>query len=322
MVPGRKVSHLSLFVMLISGAGVIRKCRSFTAAGVASAHPTPAAPPTLSSAIGFSFTPGGLLFPYHLGVAKCLEMEGYLARDTPLAGSSAGALAAAVVGCGLSIDTASELSGLVFDDCRNGGAAFRLKEIVKKGLEDALPSDAHEIINNREGAVTVGITQLFPRPKGVFVSEFDSRDDLIEVLLGSCHVPFWFSGRPYMQVRGKATVDGFFSTPRAQFGSPDIPTADEVVRITVFPTTSIPMQSDKPGDLISPDLLDRYQNGRFLELLNYALNPGNEFIMEELFNVGFECGGLWCDRYGEDYTRRHEEKYSASQELAGSAPRI
>lgn len=64
--------------------------------------------------------------------------------------------------------------------------------------------------------------------------------------------------RPYMQVRGKATVDGFFSVPKAQFGAPDIPTADEVVRITVFPTTSIQMQSEKPGDLISPDLLDRY----------------------------------------------------------------
>jgi len=52
-------------------------------------------------------------------------------------------------------------------------------------LEEALPHDAHEIMNKREGAVTVGITQLFPRPKGVFVSKFESRDDLIEVLLGS-----------------------------------------------------------------------------------------------------------------------------------------
>lgn len=38
-------------------------------------------------------------------------------------------------------------------------------------------------------------------------------------------------------------------------------------------------------------LLDgRYQNGRFLELLNYALNPANDFVMEELFNAGFESG--------------------------------
>lgn len=61
-----------------------------------------------------------------------------------------------------------------------------------------------------------------------------------------------------MQVRGKATVDGYFSVPRGSFGAPDIPTADEVVRVTVFPTTSINMQSEKPGDLISPDLLDRF----------------------------------------------------------------
>lgn len=52
-------------------------------------------------------------------------------------------------------------------------------------------------------------------------------------------------------------MDGFFSVPKGQFGSPDIPTADEVVRVTVFPTTSVEMQSEKPGDLISPDLLDR-----------------------------------------------------------------
>lgn len=37
----------------------------------------------------------------------------------------------------------------------------------------------------------------------------------------------------------------------------------------------------------------RYQSGRFLELLNYALNPANEFVMEELFNAGFESGERW-----------------------------
>lgn len=27
-----------------------------------------------------------------------------------------------------------------------------------------------------------------------------------------------------------------------------------------------------------------------MELLNYALNPANEYVMEELFNAGFESG--------------------------------
>lgn len=62
---------------------------------------------------------------------------------------------------------------------------MHVREIVRRGLENSLPDDAHDVINNREGSVTVGITQLFPRPKGVFVSEFNSRADLIEVLLGS-----------------------------------------------------------------------------------------------------------------------------------------
>lgn len=96
---------------------------------------------------------------------------------------------------------------------------------------------------------------LYPHPWLVL-----TYDTLVCLLCFRLLRPSLRTQRPYMQVRGKATVDGFFSTPRAQFGSPDIPTADEVVRITVFPTTSIPMQSDKPGDLISPDLLDRYSS--------------------------------------------------------------
>ena len=35
---------------------------------------------------------------------------------------------------------------------------------------------------------------------------------------------------------------------------------------------------------------DRYQSGRFVELLNYALNPAKEHVIEELFNAGFESG--------------------------------
>lgn len=71
---------------LLLGAVGIGRCRAFSPGGLARAPP----PPSLTSKLGFSFTPGGLLFPYHLGVAKSLELEGFLASDSPLAGSSAG----------------------------------------------------------------------------------------------------------------------------------------------------------------------------------------------------------------------------------------
>lgn len=34
----------------------------------------------------------------------------------------------------------------------------------------------------------------------------------------------------------------------------------------------------------------RYESGRFLELVNYALNPASEDVMEELFQAGSESG--------------------------------
>ena len=46
--------------------------------------------------IGFSFSPGGLLFPYHLGVIESLSTNGHLTPHSPIAGSSAGAIAVAV----------------------------------------------------------------------------------------------------------------------------------------------------------------------------------------------------------------------------------
>lgn len=52
-------------------------------------------------------------------------------------------------------------------------------------------------------------------------------------------------------------MDGFFSMPYGHFGSPTIPTADQVVRVAVFPKNSIQLMTEYPGDIISPDLLDR-----------------------------------------------------------------
>lgn len=80
--------------LLVGAAASIGGCRAFSFSSVPSrqitATPKHSVEASLTSKLGFSFTPGGLLFPFHLGVAKCLEREGFLARDTPLAGSSAG----------------------------------------------------------------------------------------------------------------------------------------------------------------------------------------------------------------------------------------
>ncbi|KAK1298246.1 hypothetical protein QJS10_CPB14g01275 [Acorus calamus] len=75
---------------------------------------------------GFSFSAAGLLFPYHLGVARFLLEKGYIKETTPLAGSSAGAVASAVIASGSSMDEALKAIKVLAENCRLSGTAFRL----------------------------------------------------------------------------------------------------------------------------------------------------------------------------------------------------
>ena len=67
--------------------------------------------PKIANNIGFSFSPGGLLLPYHMGVADCLIKEKYLNQfESVVGGSSAGSIAAMAIGCGLDPLKGLELS--------------------------------------------------------------------------------------------------------------------------------------------------------------------------------------------------------------------
>jgi hypothetical protein len=59
--------------------------------------------------LGFSFSPGGLLLPYHLGVMSTLVDSGHVTARTPLAGSSAGAIAVAAFAAGVPIEATFEV---------------------------------------------------------------------------------------------------------------------------------------------------------------------------------------------------------------------
>jgi hypothetical protein len=79
------------------------------------------APEEEKRGLGFSFTPGGLLFPYQLGICSSLMEKGFLSENTPIAGASAGALTSVVIGCGLDIKMIMEKTELLCKDCIEGG---------------------------------------------------------------------------------------------------------------------------------------------------------------------------------------------------------
>lgn len=152
--------------------------------------------------LGFSFSPAGLLLPYHLGVASLLRDRRVITPATPLGGSSAGALVAILIGLDIPVKRALEacneineqwggalLAGTggvlsigerfaLFSNTSGAspaatGAAARprgsedLKTLLHRVLDEVLPKDAHLRLNRRPSPVTVGVTQLAlaPLPK-------------------------------------------------------------------------------------------------------------------------------------------------------------
>jgi hypothetical protein len=136
-------------------------------------------------------------------------------------GASAGSLIAACVNCGLSMDTVSNLCEDLMDDCRRHGTRGRLGILLEEFLQTALPEDAHirctgqtfVAVSSVESSPRKGLGMLgglgnFGTPTGQLVSEFSDRDDLIEALMTSCHIPLWMDGRLTSSFRGSMHMDG------------------------------------------------------------------------------------------------------------------
>ncbi|XP_020586627.1 patatin-like phospholipase domain-containing protein 4 isoform X2 [Phalaenopsis equestris] len=189
---------------------------------------------------GFSFSAAGLLFPYHLGVARLLLEKGYIKETTPLAGSSAGAIVCVVIASGNSMKDALHVTKILAEDCRLNGTAFRLGAVLRNVLNEFLPEDVHIRSNGR---VRVAITQLSWRPKGLLVDQFDSKEDLINAVITSSFIPGYLAPRPATFYRKRLCIDGgltLFMPPTS---------ATKTVRICAFPTKQMGLREIG----ISPD---------------------------------------------------------------------
>ena len=148
---------------------------------------------------GFSFSPGGLLFPYHLGAITALEYHGRITEQVHLAGASAGAIAVASHAARTPPARAMEAAFNVCVECdtRFGGRAIgKLLPLLKIEMERCLSPDAHEIINEREGVVALAHRELFPNNRPVLTTRFDTRDELIEAVCDSSMFPFFSTPFP------------------------------------------------------------------------------------------------------------------------------
>ncbi|PHJ23925.1 patatin family protein [Cystoisospora suis] len=215
---------------------------------------TPVAPlhTNMRLPIGFSFSPAGLLGPYHLGVLSYLCEANVINQYTPVAGASAGGLAVAAIGLNLAASNVMASVEHVCRDLIDRGTAHRLGKRLRKELNKLIPENCAEIVAKRPGKITVTYTHVFPYMQGEFVSSFYGKSDMMDCLIASCNIPFYLTKWPTVTCRGRQCVDGFFATKHKAFGCPDSGALRDI-KVVPFYASTIRV-SAAPEDCINPDL--------------------------------------------------------------------
>ncbi|EFJ41728.1 hypothetical protein VOLCADRAFT_98256 [Volvox carteri f. nagariensis] len=249
-----------------------------------------------SGTLGFGFSAGGFLYPYHLGVLWELH-ELNILKDykVQMAGASAGSLAVATYNCGLDPEKATQALHEFAGNCRTNGTRYRLGGLLRDFLHAYLPVDAHE---RCRGNTHVALTRLFPVVRSELVSEFESKDDFVNALLTSCHIPFYFNGSWMTEFRGKFYMDGGVAAfiPR--------PPTDHAVKVCCFPVNEVlatvqdrVAQYDRVASLldvsISPDAYEPWPFN-YAKMVTWALVPADDDMLRYMINKGRRDARAWA----------------------------
>ncbi|XP_059059486.1 uncharacterized protein LOC131852777 [Achroia grisella] len=176
--------------------------------------------------MNLSFAGCGFLGIYHVGVAVCFKKYAPHLLLGKISGASFGALSACCLLCDLPIGELTTDVLRVVGEARKGSLgpfspSFNIQNVLLEGLERYLPQDVHKIVSGR---LHISLTRVYDG-QNVIVSEFPTREDLMQALLASCFVPV-FSGMLPPQFHGIRYMDGGFSD--------NLPVLDENT-ITVSP---------------------------------------------------------------------------------------
>ena len=279
--------------------------------------------PTPTSTTGFSLSPGGLLLPYHVGALEALEYHGYLSDHTPLAGSSAGSIAAAAQACGIDGPSVLEATIQISDYCDSmGGARGRLLGALRTSLGAMITEEEHRTILERPGKVVIAYQEIFPRYRSIHETKFETRDDLIDAICHSSTFPFFTTHWPAGLAATTTTrssrsgkrdkflprlvMDGYFAVPRDRFGCPDFDlvatnndddvVVDRTVMISVLPQTLVGLNACDSDMCISPPVED--SQNQLQQLLRLAKEPSSRQELTQVYENGWHDAERWCREHG------------------------
>ncbi|KAM9342455.1 patatin-like phospholipase domain-containing protein 4 [Pholidichthys leucotaenia] len=236
-----------------------------------------------------SFSGSGFLAIYQLGVAQCFQdYAPWILSSAPcILGASAGSLVAAAVACETDLITvrdeilnyAKELKSFALGPLNPSVNVFHwLERMLRKHLS----SDAHLLANGR---LVVAMTRLSDG-KHIMMSEYHSKEDVVQALLCSCFVPGYCGFVP-PSFKGIRYLDGGFTSMQPVVPGSSSPT------LTVCPFSG---ESDIcPADI--PCIWDMVINGITLKgnMANTfrffsALYPKALESLEQSFYSGYKDG--------------------------------
>nr|XP_058936908.1 1-acylglycerol-3-phosphate O-acyltransferase PNPLA3 isoform X1 [Kogia breviceps] len=176
-----------------------------------------------------SFAGCGFLGFYHIGVTRCLsERAPHLLRNARrFFGASAGALHCAFFLSGVPLEQTLQTLVDMVQSARSRTIgvlhpAFNMSKLVRDGLQRYLPDNVHQILS---GKIVISLTRVADG-ENVLVSDFRSKDEVVDALLCSSFVPF-ICGLIPPSFRGVRYVDGAVSNT--------IPCFDTKTTITISP---------------------------------------------------------------------------------------
>lgn len=243
---------------------------------------------TTAAPLSVAFSPGGLLFPYYIGVGYELRALGLITPSTPLAGASAGSIIAAALACDVPEETVLSALSALLSDVRSG---TKLNVAVPKALRAVMDDNSYLVAAER--GLTVGYFEVLPRPGGRLVSSWSSTDDLIECICASCNWPFFYSRWPFVWCRNSLTLDGFFAVGRERFGCAPLDSERELA-VTALPKVGLEAYDDI--NIIQPDRFE----GLALpvsdsEWFQWALKPAPDEMIDKMVALGRSHAKRWRD---------------------------
>ncbi|NXL89983.1 PLPL1 protein, partial [Alectura lathami] len=151
----------------------------------------------------------GFMHVYEAGVLKALQelSPEMLESASKIYGASSGSIVAALAVCGCDIDEMQQYLFTVGKPCfsRLLAAWRNILHILRDSLNKFLPVNAHQLASGKLHIILTRVRDL----RSVVVSEFASKEDIIQAVLCSCFIPVCFGFFP-PQYRGVHYIDGEF----------------------------------------------------------------------------------------------------------------